>query len=242
MQIGQLAQSITNDVTTGGNYDVLLLPPRMLGDLVADDRLVNLDDYAKKWDPQLDDVFPAYRELYNYLNGSLYTLTMDGDRLELYYRSDLFEAETIERLARHYERLLASAAADSRQRISTLAILDEAEERRIMAWSTPAAADSVIEWESYHHDNRNTGNYDVKLDQGGPSIAKTPLVAAMCEAPTQPEPNDYVVSGGCDCSTAGADTSDTETSALALGVFGLGLGLVARRRRSHVQRKAGKSC
>lgn len=88
--IGQLSQSIINDVTTGGNYDVMLFPPRMLGDLVLDGHLVNLDDYAAKWDPQLDDVFPAYRELYNYLDGSLYTLTMDGDRLELYYRADLF--------------------------------------------------------------------------------------------------------------------------------------------------------
>ena len=88
--IGQLSQSIINDVTSGGNYDVMLFPPRMLGDLVLDGHLVNLDNYAKKWDPQLDDVFPAYRELYNYLNGSLYTLTMDGDRLELYYRTDLF--------------------------------------------------------------------------------------------------------------------------------------------------------
>ncbi len=89
--IGQLSQAIINDVTTGGNYDVLLFPPRMLGDLVADGHLVNLDAYAKKWDPQLNDVFPAYRELYNYLNGGLYTLTMDGDRLELYYRADLFD-------------------------------------------------------------------------------------------------------------------------------------------------------
>lgn len=89
--IGQLSQTILNDTTSGGTYDVYLFPPRMVGDLVANDSLVKLDDFAKKWDPELDDVLPAYRELYNLINGNLYTLTMDGDRLELYYRSDLFE-------------------------------------------------------------------------------------------------------------------------------------------------------
>ncbi len=109
----------------------------------------------------------------------------------------------------------------------------------LYAWTTEASKDSVIEWESYHHDNRNTGNYDVKLDQGVKGIAKTPLVAEMCTEPTPPVPNDYVVSGGCDCSVSHAPDSDLETSALAVGVFGLGLGLVVRRRRAS---KVAKSC
>ena len=55
------------------------------------------------------------------------------------YRTDLFEPATIERLARHYERVLESAVADPRRTISALTLLDEAERRQILAWSTAPA-------------------------------------------------------------------------------------------------------
>lgn len=36
----------------------------------------------------------------------------------------------------------------------------------IFAWKTEAKPDTVIQWESFHHDERNTGNYAEPLDQG----------------------------------------------------------------------------
>lgn len=88
----RIAQATINDVAGGvGAYDVVLIPPRLLGDLAANEYLQPLDDFAAQWDPELDDVFPAYRELYNKAEGQLFALMMDGDRLELYYRTDLFE-------------------------------------------------------------------------------------------------------------------------------------------------------
>jgi multiple sugar transport system substrate-binding protein len=75
-------QSIQNDIVSGtGAYDILSYPPRFL---------VDLTNYAAQWDPQLGDVFPVY-QIYTKFNGKLYALPFDGDRLELYYRKDLFE-------------------------------------------------------------------------------------------------------------------------------------------------------
>jgi len=85
-------QALQNDIVSGtGAYDVLSYPPRFNGDLAAAGDLVNLDSYASQWDPNLSDVFPVYRDLYDKWNGHLIALTFDGDRLELYYRKDLFD-------------------------------------------------------------------------------------------------------------------------------------------------------
>jgi multiple sugar transport system substrate-binding protein len=84
-------QSIQNDIVSGtGAYDILNYPPRFLGDLAAAGNIVDLTDYASQWDPEMDDVYPVY-QLYTQWDGRLFALPMDGDRLELYYRKDLFE-------------------------------------------------------------------------------------------------------------------------------------------------------
>ena len=36
----------------------------------------------------------------------------------------------------------------------------------LFAWHTRGKAQR-IDWDSFHHDNRNTGNYAEPLDQGG---------------------------------------------------------------------------
>jgi multiple sugar transport system substrate-binding protein len=83
-------QSIQNDIVSGtGAYDILNYPPRFLGDLASAGNIVDLTGYAAKWDPQMDDVFPVYR-LYTEWEKKLFALPFDGDRLELYYRKDLF--------------------------------------------------------------------------------------------------------------------------------------------------------
>jgi MYXO-CTERM domain-containing protein len=99
----------------------------------------------------------------------------------------------------------------------------------LYAWHTKGTTDSQIQWESYHHDNRNTGNFDVPLEQGNPDAkASEPLTEALCrellgtdEAPPL-EPG-----GGCGSCAVGADRSRTQYAWLAL----LGLGIFVRRRR-----------
>jgi multiple sugar transport system substrate-binding protein len=84
-------QSIQNDIVSGaGQYDILSYPPRFLGDLASAGNIVDLTDYASQWDPEMGDVYPVY-QLYTKFDGKLFALPMDGDRLELYFRKDLFE-------------------------------------------------------------------------------------------------------------------------------------------------------
>ena len=100
----------------------------------------------------------------------------------------------------------------------------------LYAWHTNGSANGVVEWESYHHDNRNTGNYDEPLDVGGTeNKPSTPLVASMCEPPMPPPPNKYGVSGGCNCEIEGSSEGQGSAALLALG---LGGAFVSRRRRS----------
>jgi hypothetical protein len=103
----------------------------------------------------------------------------------------------------------------------------------LYAWRTSAVAkDSVVEWESYHHDNRNTGNYNEPLTQGGKSKATQPLDPSMCMAPTPPPSDEYnVAGGGCACEL-GANGSLDERLGLALGASVAGLVMIRRRRKS----------
>ena len=55
------------------------------------------------------------------------------------YRRDLFDPETIARIARHYRTLLEGAAANPDRRISTLPLVDPAELRRLLVeWNATA--------------------------------------------------------------------------------------------------------
>ncbi|MEW6367287.1 MAG: amino acid adenylation domain-containing protein [Acidobacteriota bacterium] len=59
----------------------------------------------------------------------------------LNYNTDLFDASTIARMARHFQQLLRSIVAAPHQRLSELPILTEAEERR-----------QTVEWNSTHQE------------------------------------------------------------------------------------------
>ncbi len=100
----------------------------------------------------------------------------------------------------------------------------------LYAWHSDASDQNVIEWESYHHDNRNTGNYDVALEQGSKEAgAAVPLTEAMC-ATVEPPPDggsDYSVSGGCTCQTPAAPAR----SPWAAWLLAAGLGLALRSRK-----------
>jgi MYXO-CTERM domain-containing protein len=123
-------------------------------------------------------------------------------------------------------------------------------------WHTEGRDDGVIEWESFHHDAQNTGNYDSKLAQGTPGKkAAKPLTAAMCPQPSSsssssgsssgspgssssssgatPEPN---VTGGCSCRTA----EDSRASMLGGAGVLVGLGVFGSRRRKSAKRASAR--
>ena len=59
----------------------------------------------------------------------------DGLRLNMEYRTDLFDAETVHRLLGHLGVLLAAAAADPNQRIGALPLLTAPEAAALAAWN-----------------------------------------------------------------------------------------------------------
>ncbi len=75
-----------------GGYDVVLISPALLADMVNNGAVEPLDEYVKKYgaDKELDDINPAFKDWMSY-NGKTYGLVVDGDVLVTYYRKDLFE-------------------------------------------------------------------------------------------------------------------------------------------------------
>jgi len=62
----------------------------------------------------------------------------DGLLLSFEYATDLFEAATIERLAGHFQSLLAGAAAEPGRRLSELPLLTAVEREQLAAWNATA--------------------------------------------------------------------------------------------------------
>jgi hypothetical protein len=96
----------------------------------------------------------------------------------------------------------------------------------LFIWKTTSSDKGVINWESFHHDNRNTGNFSTPLDQG---VVKRAAAVIDCTLPTAPTPDGLVAGGGCDCNT----TAGRGQEGVVYGIAGL-LGLLVwkRRRRS----------
>lgn len=109
----------------------------------------------------------------------------------------------------------------------------------LYAWHTKGTTtDSIIEWESFHHDNKNTGNLETPLDQGAKKKASKPLTAELCMTMPNPMPPPVVKDeGGCGCRVAGDDNSgDHAPILLALA----GLSLVVVRRRNLISTNFGR--
>src|SRR5262249_47577855 len=62
----------------------------------------------------------------------LLTEARDGITGCLEYSRDLYEGETIGRMARHYERLVAEVVRDVEQRIQEIELMGEAEKRQLI--------------------------------------------------------------------------------------------------------------
>jgi hypothetical protein len=99
----------------------------------------------------------------------------------------------------------------------------------LYVWHTEGRTDSIIDWESYHHDNRNTGNIETALEQGSPRKASKPLDAEMCKV-VPLDLGNLRPGGGCECEAAGGGDSQNEGAAGL--IVGLAAMLAGRRRRA----------
>ena len=81
----------TEFVGQTGAYDVVVFYPAYLGEFADFGYLQPLDKFFSDYDPELDDIVPAYRDLYMQYNDQIYALPYDGDVLNFYYRTDIFE-------------------------------------------------------------------------------------------------------------------------------------------------------
>jgi MYXO-CTERM domain-containing protein len=107
----------------------------------------------------------------------------------------------------------------------------------LYAWRTDGRADGMVQWESFHHDNRNTGDLATPLEQGDPKRrAAVALSVEQCKAlmTPPPPPGTLDAGGGCDCGVApGAPGRSRAALAALAALFALGLS-----RRRHWPRPA----
>jgi len=105
----------------------------------------------------------------------------------------------------------------------SLEVVTTTREGWLFAWHTSGTTSGVVQWESFHHDNANTGNYATKLDQGVLEAAATPIDCSVPPPTTGPsyEP------GGC----ATTSTGPSSSGLLAIGGAFLAGALARRRKR-----------
>lgn len=97
----------------------------------------------------------------------------------------------------------------------------------LFAWKTGAKAGAPLEWDSFHHDERNTGNMATPV---GEAITARPAAALVCPSDDPVLPPAEVIDGGCSC-----EVGTTSTATPAWGaVFGV-FAAAALRRRSQKQ-------
>jgi hypothetical protein len=102
----------------------------------------------------------------------------------------------------------------------------------LYAWHTAGRSDSIVEWESLHHDNYNSGNLDTPLGQGTPARrAAAPLSPALCAPPSPPAPGLEPAGGCAACASAPRRSARPEVGLRAALAATLGLGLARRRSR-----------
>jgi amino acid adenylation domain-containing protein len=106
--------------------------------------------------------------LAQHTEGAVYDLTLmtalvgDGRlALSLEYSTDLFDAETVDRLLRQFRALLAAAVADPGRRLADLPLLDEDERRQVL-----------VEWASGPLQASDLGPPDVRIHESFEAHAK----------------------------------------------------------------------
>jgi hypothetical protein len=113
----------------------------------------------------------------------------------------------------------------------SLEVVAGTREGSLLAWRTHGSDTGVVQWESFHHDNANTGDFRRPLEQGVVRRAAGPIDCATdCATPAAPAAS-KLEPGGCAC-RAGAGARDAGGEAgLAAAACCLAAALLRRRRR-----------
>lgn len=103
-----------------GAYDLVIFYPAYLGEFAEFGYLQPLDPLFSIHDPKMDDVIPAYRDLYDVYNGKTYALPYDGDILNLYYVKSIFNnaAEKSAFKAKYGQNLQVPRTWDDLQKVA----------------------------------------------------------------------------------------------------------------------------
>jgi Subtilase family/FG-GAP-like repeat/FG-GAP repeat len=147
--------------------------------------------------------------------------------------------------------IIATAAVGDIDGDKKLELVIDSREGWLYAWHTGASSDGVISWESFHHDNRNTGYVGTQLDQGkllgtsGPlkvdkngscvATKKTfmPIKKWTLQPSSPAKKTSLAASGGCSCRVAGSPSPTRLWMLLGLPAL-----LLERRRRRSRSRHA----
>jgi len=80
-------------VSHSGAFDIMELCNMWVPEFKVGGFILPLDDYVKKWDPNLEDIAEPVKKLMRF-GGRYWSILLDGDVFLLHYRKDLFENET----------------------------------------------------------------------------------------------------------------------------------------------------
>ncbi len=113
--------------------------------------------------------------------------------------------------------LIATPAVGDVDGDHTLEVVTGTRDGYLYAWHTKGTDTGVIQWESFHHDNSNTGNYGLKLDQGvlraGTATLDCSLDCTRRQPPRPPRPTTRGGAAAAGVAAAGAAWSLLATSA-----------------------------
>jgi hypothetical protein len=198
--IGDLDQDGTPDVVSAGGS------PNVARIFTRDAERGPFDHYAAMWSGKTGRMLPGSPhaiEGYSIL-ASQAIADIDGDDYpEVIASSSVYLVHAIDACGREPEgwpkltngwALATPAVGDIDSHADhTLEVVAATREGYLFAWHTRGHADGVVAWESFHHDNANTGDYGAPLAQGTPKRATTPIA---CNLPAS-APNDVYTAGGC---------------------------------------------
>lgn len=86
----EVIPKVLRDALTGaGLYDIPTPISSAIADLVAANYLYPVDEFVRKYDPELEDFPVPLNEIWTSFAGKIYGLPMDGDAFVLFYRKDM---------------------------------------------------------------------------------------------------------------------------------------------------------
>lgn len=112
----------------------------------------------------------------------------------------------------------------------SLEVVVSTRDGHLFAWKTKGTTSGPIEWESFHHDNANTGNHATPLEQGSAARAERPL-ECDAEEPESASADRFDLGGGCACRLGEAKASPRRGLLACAGSLGVALLAATRRRR-----------